>query len=67
MASEDSTQATGCRGGAATGVARKALQMIALESWGGADCHGVGVGGGGLTLLCIYHPFLSFYLYSCGD
>lgn len=64
MASEDSTQATGCRGGAATGVARKALRMIALESWGGADCHG---GGGGLTLLCIYHPLLSFYLYSCGD
>lgn len=47
MVSEDSTQAKGCRGGAAMGVARKALRMTALESWGrgrsateeGADCH----------------------------
>lgn len=55
MASEDSTQATGCRGGAAMGVARKALRMIALESWGGADCHGGG-GRGRRTYTFMYLP-----------
>lgn len=65
MASEDSTQATGCRGGAATGVARKALRMTALESWGGLTA--TGGRGGDFHFYVFTALFLSFYLYLHGD